>query len=173
MERLASFLTCLWLFASPASDKAASMKLPDFKGGKTGFTRLGPESTGIHFTNFVTEIRSITNRNLLSGSGVAAGDVDGDGKCDLYFCALEGRNVLYRNLGDWKFQDITERAGVACAGQDSTGAVFADVDGDGDLDLLVTGLGAGVRLFLNDGKGKFTEATKEAGLSSKKGSTSM
>ena len=56
---------------------------------------------------------------------------------------------------------------------DSTGAVFADVDGDRDLDLLVTGLGSGARLFVNDGKGKFAERTVEAGLKSKAGSMSM
>lgn len=131
------------------------------------------ESTGILFTNQVADTRSITNRNLLSGSGVAAGDIDGDGLPDLYFCGLDNDNVLYRNLGNWKFQDITASAGVACPNTDATGAVFSDVDGDGDLDLLVNTLGQGTRLFLNDGKGHFTEATKEAGLASTHGSMSM
>src|SRR5207247_1227429 len=54
----------------------------------------------------------------------------------------------------------------------STGAVFADVDGDGDLDLLVNRLGDGTRLFLNDGKGYFTESLN-CGLARKFGSTSM
>src|SRR5205809_5182361 len=86
---------------------------------------------------------------------------------------MESGNRLYRNLGGWRFADITDQAGVRCAGQDSTAAVFADVDGDGDLDLLVNSLGGGTRLFLNDGKGHFTEATKEAGLASTSGSMSM
>ncbi len=130
-------------------------------------------ATGITFTNLLAESRSLTNQIYLNGSGVAAGDVDGDGWCDLYFCSLDGPNALYRNLGDWKFADITAAAGVACADQASAGAVLADIDGDGDLDLLVTAIGRGVRLFLNDGKGKFQEATEQAGLGGATGSMSM
>ena len=141
--------------------------------GKTGFQKLDARELGILFTNQISQTRSILNRNLLNGSGLAAGDVDGDGWCDLYFCGLDSDNVLYRNLGDWKFEDITQAAGVACPNQDSTGAVFADVDADGDLDLLVTALGRGVRLFQNDGHGRFREITDPAGLSSKAGSMSM
>lgn len=143
------------------------------QSGHTGFSRLPGTTTGILFTNRLAEFRSITNRVLLSGSGVAAGDVDGDGLCDLYFCGLDADNVLYRNLGNWKFEDITAQAGVACPNLDATGAVFADVDGDGDLDLLVTTLGGGLKIFLNDGHGKFKEVTDEAGVTSKSGSMSM
>src|SRR5204863_7934688 len=103
---------------------------------------------------------------------VAAGDVDGDGLVDLYFCGLDNNNVLYRNRGNWKFEDVTASAGVACSNQYSTAAVFADVDGDGVLDLLVNALGGGTRLFLNDGKGKFTEAA-DRGLWRRYGSTSL
>ena len=147
-------------------------ELPVASTGKTGFTLLPGSSTGILFTNSVSVERGIENRNLLSGSGVAAGDVDGDGKCDLFFAGM-GRSALYRNLGDWKFQDITEASGVACAGQDSTGAVFADIDGDGDLDLLVNSLGNGVRVFENDGRGRFKEVTGTAGTASKSGGMSL
>src|SRR5438128_10389187 len=135
--------------------------------GKTGFTLLPPEATGIFFTNFITDQRSVTNQNLLNGSGVALGDVDGDGLCDIYLCRLDGNNNrMYRNLGDWKFEDITDSAGVGCGSQNSTGAVFADIDGDGDLDLLVNSMGGGTRVFENDGRGHFKEVTAQAGIAS-------
>jgi hypothetical protein len=127
--------------------------------GTPGFTLLEPGRTGIAFTNHLSDANAANNRILENGSGVALGDVDGDGWCDVYFCRLEGDNALYRNRGDGTFEDLTARAGVACPGQASTGAVFADLDGDGDLDLLVNGLGAGTRMFRNDGQGHFTEDT--------------
>ena len=141
--------------------------------GKIGFKRLNGLDTGILFTNSISDERSLTNRNLLSGSGVALGDVDGDGLCDIFFCRLGGPNKLYRNLGNWKFQDITEEAGVACGNQDYTAAVFADIDGDGDLDLLVNSLGGGTRVFENDGHGHFKEITVTSGVGSTAGSMSM
>jgi hypothetical protein len=104
--------------------------------GRIGFTCLPPEATGIDFTNRLSDAKAAENQIRLNGSGVALGDVDGDGWCDIYLCGLEGDNALYRNLGDWRFTNVTAQAGVACSGQYSTGATFADIDGDGDLDLL-------------------------------------
>ena len=142
--------------------------------GHTGFTLLPPDATGLWFTNFITDERAVTNQNLLNGSGVALGDVDGDGRCDIYLCRLDGReNKLYRNLGNWKFEDITEAAGVGCGGQNSTGAVLADIDGDGDLDLLVASMDGGIRVFENDGHAHFREITDRAGVRSKNSGTSM
>ena len=140
---------------------------------KTGFALLPGAATGISFTNTLTVERKKANANLMNGSGVALGDYDGDGLCDIYLCNLNGTNALYRNLGNWKFKDTTREADVACPGQTSTGAVFADIDGDGDLDLLVTSMGGPNACFLNDGKGRFTNVTAAAGLVSKLGSTSM
>ena len=138
-----------------------------------GFTRMPPHQTGVAFTNTLAESRYLTNQIYLNGSGLALGDVDGDGRCDLYLCGLDNANALYRNLGDWRFTDITASAGVACDGQASTGAVLVDLDGDSDLDLLVNGVAAGTRLFLNDGKGRFREATETSGLNRRGGSTSL
>ncbi|PYJ57075.1 MAG: hypothetical protein DME24_20250 [Verrucomicrobia bacterium] len=149
-----------------------SAQLPVAKSGSTGFMLLPPSVTGIGFTNQLSDTNAALNQIRLNGSGVAAGDLDGDGRVDLYFCGLDNSNVLYRNLGQWKFEDITARAGVACPGQYSTGAVFADIDGDGDVDLLVNALGGGTRLFLNDGQGHFTEST-DSGLIRRQGSMSM
>jgi hypothetical protein len=115
--------------------------------------------TGVAFTNHLADRSVAYNRILENGSGVALGDIDGDGDCDLYFCRLEGSNALYRNLGDWRFEEIAVAAGVLCPDQYSTGAVFADIDGDDDADLLVNSIGGGTRAFLNDGGGTFSELT--------------
>jgi enediyne biosynthesis protein E4 len=155
----------------PASGyRLAELAVP--AAGQAGFTLLTPGTTGISLTNAVPEEDTFVNSLLNDGSGVAAGDVDGDGWCDLYFCRLQRGNALYRNLGNWRFEDVTAAAGVACEGQASTGATFADVDGDGDLDLLVNCRGGGTRLFLNDGKGRFQECT-DCGLVRRFGATSM
>jgi len=140
--------------------------------GQPGFTQLSPATTGIAFTNSFNPIISANNQILENGAGVALGDVDGDGWCDVFLCGSERPSALYRNLGNWKFEEITKSAGVACAGQFTTGAAFADVDGDGDLDLLVNGIGVGTRLFLNDGHGHFTEDNL-SGLARTFGATSL
>ena len=140
--------------------------------GKPGFTLLPPADTGIGFTNRLTDAMVAANRLLENGSGVALGDVDGDGWVDIYFCRLDGGNVLYRNLGGWKFEEVTAASGVACPGQFSTGCALADIDGDGDLDLLVNSLGGGTRAFFNDGRGRFTEVA-DPKLAKKSGATSM
>jgi hypothetical protein len=131
--------------------------------GHAGFTLMDPRDTGIDFTNTLSDQNAAQNQIRLNGSGVALGDVDGDGLCDIFVCSLEGHVALYKNLGGWRFTNITAAAGLDFPGNFSTGATFADVDGNGTLDLLINGIGAGTRLFLNDGRGHFTEA-KDSGL---------
>jgi hypothetical protein len=141
--------------------------------GRTGFVQMESGQTGIRFTNSLDDRRIMENNNFMEGSGVALGDYDGDGWCDIYFCAIDGANTLYRNLGGWKFEDVTARAGVGGMGWASTGAVFADIDGDGDLDLIVSSLGQGTHCFSNLGDGRFRDVTAEAGLSSRTGSLGL
>jgi enediyne biosynthesis protein E4 len=114
--------------------------------------------TGVRFTNELSGEAEAANNNLLNGSGVALGDYDGDGWCDIFLCNLNGISRLYRNLGDWKFADVTEAAGLANTNLLARGATFADVNGDGKPDLLVSYSGKGVRLFLNEGAGHFRDA---------------
>ena len=88
--------------------------------------------------------------------GVSVGDIDGDGLDDLYVSQPEGLpNRLFRNKGDGTFEDVTEAAGLAVLDRTSQ-SLFADVDNDGDQDLILL-TRSGPLLFLNDGKGHFTQ----------------
>ena len=147
--------------------------LVERSGAREGFTLMAGSRTGVQFTNQISVERSLTNHVLLNGSGVACGDVDGDGRVDIFFCGIDGDNALYLNQGDWKFREVAAEAGVACPGLDCTGAALADVDGDGDLDLLIGTLGQGIRLFLNDGKGRFTDVSATSGLGGRGGNMSL
>lgn len=130
-----------------------------------GFSTMQAEATGLAFANPLPPSRHFTNQILLNGSGVAAGDVDGDGWCDVFFAGLSGRSALFRNEGNWKFRNVTAAVGLgACATLDATGTAFADVDGDGDLDLIVNSVGQGTHLFVNDGRGQFAAPATDAVL---------
>ena len=95
---------------------------------------------------------------------MAASDVDGDGHCDLYFSSIDAPNRLFRNLGDWRFEDVTASAGVGCGEFDATACVLADLNGDTLPELLVNTMYQGLRLFRNLGNFKFEEMTQQAGL---------
>lgn len=126
--------------------------------GHAGFFRLSASQTGLVPQGKYTPLMNVAIRET-GHSGLAVGDVDGDGLVDLYVCGMDIANALYRNQGNWQFEDITDQAGVACRGWRLSGAVFADVDGDGDLDLILTSLlDCRNFLFLNDGRGTFTES---------------
>lgn len=114
-------------------------------------------TTGIRFQNTVSESALVGNRILGQGAGVALGDVDGDGWVDVFLARTEGCSALYRNLGNWHFEDITRSAGVGACDRHSTGAAFADVDGNGTLDLVLLSTTGPNAIFLNDGHGHFTE----------------
>ena len=86
--------------------------------------------------------------------GVSVGDADGDGLDDVYVAQPYGfPNRLYRARGDGTFEDVTEKAGLGLL-EDTQHSLFADVDNDGDQDLLVV-ISSGPVLFLNDGEGRF------------------
>jgi hypothetical protein len=122
--------------------------------------------SGITFRpQIVDEQRKLLQVNHFDhGNGIAVADVDVDGLLDIYFVSQVGGNQLWRNLGGGRFEDITERAGVALSDRICVSASFADIDNDGDADLFVTSVRGGNALFENDGAGHFVEITREAGL---------
>jgi len=140
--------------------------------GEVGFEKRDPSNTGISFENTLRTESILENRVLMNGSGVAAGDINGDGLVDLYFARLDGPNRLYQNVGGWTFKDITSEAGVELGGRHSTGATFADVNGDERLDLLVSTVSDGVHLYMNKGRGRLQKVENKA-LQGEIGSTTM
>ncbi len=123
--------------------------------------------SGIDFRNFL--FRHRTNLYIETGAGVALADYDGDGLIDVYLTGSDVANKLYRNLGDLKFEDVTDAAGVDGRINDtvvlSSGASFADIDNDGDLDLFVCNMAAPNLLYVNQGDGTFTEQTYQRAVS--------
>lgn len=175
--RLFSFSTLLlFLLLASCEQDSKEVSQPTIASVSGSFNRLDSETTGIDFKNHVEE--NFTNffarfQYVYNGGGVAIGDIDGDGLSDLYFTANEESNRLYRNLGDLKFEDITQQAGVTGAGGWDNGTVMADVNGDGHLDIYVCRGGskdnspAAERqnlLYINNGAGQFREAAAEYGL---------
>ena len=141
---------------------------------KNHFTSLASVQTNITFTN------QLENKELFNilyylyyynGGGVATGDINNDGLPDIYFTAnSKGNNKLYLNRGNFSFEDITDKAGVAGTADWCSGVTMADVNGDGFLDIYVAaisqhhGLAGHNEFFINDGKGHFTESAAMYGL---------
>jgi hypothetical protein len=134
------------------------------------FERVSPEASGVRFSNTLPQDSAANIVGYLyyyNGGGVAAGDIDGDGLLDLYFTSNLGANRLYRNLGNFRFEDVTARAGVADTVGWKSGVTMADVNGDRHLDIYVSGVderGGRNVLYMNDGDGTFTDRTDEYGL---------
>jgi hypothetical protein len=118
---------------------ASCTRGPDNSAAGTIFTLLSPDITNISFINkidYTEEFNTYTYRNFYNGAGVGLADLNNDGLIDIYFCSNQTGNKLYLNKGDFKFEDITEKAGVGCLGSWSTGVTIADVNGDGWNDIM-------------------------------------
>ncbi|MGZ8921606.1 MAG: FG-GAP repeat domain-containing protein, partial [Limisphaerales bacterium] len=150
-----------------------AMALTNIGGSSNGFHLLDPNFTQVIFTNELKETRAATNRTLYNGSGLATGDIDDDGLIDVVFVGLESQIQVFKNLGGWVFSNVTGTSGLRLTNVVCRGVTLADLDGDGALDLLVTANHRGVLSWRNDGQGKFTEITREAGTASSFGSLTV
>src|SRR5680860_1100494 len=143
------------------------------------FKNPPPKETGITFENTLTETDDLNILDYLyfyNGGGVAIGDVNNDSLPDIFFSGNQVKNRLYLNKGDLKFEDITEKAGVAGNSTWNTGAVMGDVNGDGLLDIYVcavvgiNGFNGYNELYINNGPSTdsgavtFTESAAKYGL---------
>ncbi len=137
------------------------------------FTRILSDQSGINFNNFIQEnkdINDFTYGYLYNGGGVCVGDINNDGLPDLYFSGNMVQNKLYLNLGNFKFKDITDSAGVSGGFGYKTGVTMVDINGDGFIDIYVCK--SALRdpdsrrnmLFINNGNLTFTDKAKEYGL---------
>ena len=139
----------------------------------TLFSLLPADSTGITFRNDIVDNENFnifSYRNFYNGGGVATGDINNDGLPDVFLTANMGANKLYVNKGNFKFDDISEKAGIAEKEKWSTGVVMADVNADGWLDIYVCnagykkGLNTKNALFINNKNGTFTDSAQAYGL---------
>jgi len=126
------------------------------------------EAAGLEYKHGFSETNTGSAHDRRSNSaGVAAGDYDGDGWIDLYIpTGTNGPNLLFRNLGNGTFEETGSAAGVTLTGEENTGATFADLNGDGWLDLIVLGMnGTQPSLFMNIGNGTFEDISADSGFS--------
>ncbi|MDH5250866.1 MAG: VCBS repeat-containing protein [Cyclobacteriaceae bacterium] len=137
------------------------------------FTPISSDISGIRFTNnllFDKDFNIYTYRNYYNGGGVALGDINNDGLVDVYLTGNISPNKLFLNRGNFKFEEITEKAGVTGKAAWSTGVSMADVNGDGLIDIYVCNSGdikgdnKQNELFINNGDLTFTERAEEYGI---------
>lgn len=137
------------------------------------FSSVSARKSGIDFENrldYNKDFNIYTYRNFFNGGGVAIGDINNDGLVDIYFTANMQHNRLYLNKGNFRFEDITDKAGVAGKRAWSTGVSMADVNGDGLLDIYVCNSGdikgdnKENELFINNGDLTFSEKAHDYGL---------
>jgi hypothetical protein len=137
------------------------------------FERLDDKKTGIDFANTLTDTEDANILDYLyfyNGGGVAVGDINNDDLVDVFFTSNQGDNKLYVNQGNFQFKDITEKAGIKQTSDWNTGVSFADVNGDGLLDIYIcavvgiNGFKGHNELYINNGYETFSEQSKAFGV---------
>jgi len=137
------------------------------------FESLPSSKTGVNFKNKIIEDarqNALTYQNLYNGGGTAAGDINNDGLEDIYFVSNTQQNRLYLNQGNFKFIDITAKAGVGGRPGWKSGTAMVDINGDGLLDIYVCYSGKTQpemrknQFFINQGNLTFLDKAREMGL---------
>lgn len=151
-----------------------SCKRKDVPDSRAALFQLLPSSqTGITFENKVSDtgiFDIFKYRNFYNGGGVAIGDVNNDGKPDVFFTSNQGECKLYINKGNWKFEDVTAKAGVKGYHRWHTGVTMVDINGDGWLDIYISNSGGmpgashDNELYVNQKDGTFKEEAPKYGL---------
>lgn len=139
-----------------------------------GLELLSSEQTGIDFNNAIKESKNFNHyfySQIYVGSGVAIGDINNDGLPDIFFGGNQVIDKLYLNKGDFQFEDITRKSGVAKNAGWSWGVTMADVNADGYLDIYVSRNGNSLdikkrrnQLYINNQDLTFTESAISYGL---------
>lgn len=139
----------------------------------TLFRLLPSSETGIHFNNRVKDTKEFNifkYRNFYNGGGVAIGDVNHDGRPDIFFTSNQHENQLYLNKGDWKFEEVAAKSGLTSTHHWHTGVTMVDINGDGWLDIYVCNGGdipgddRANELYINQRNGQFKEEAHAYGL---------
>ena len=152
--------------AQPAAGiTSVALNAPAVRPANVLFERRPAQQTGLEVVHeFPTNVPFELLQDQASGGGVCLGDYDDDGDADVFVTNYDRGNRLYRNLGNWRFQDVTSQAGVSGLGRWCSGATFVDIDNDGDLDLSVSVFNGPNLLYVNQGDGSFREQAKTFGL---------
>ncbi|MEO5999250.1 MAG: VCBS repeat-containing protein, partial [Chitinophagaceae bacterium] len=163
------FLFLLFLLVSSCNNKSDTL-----------FTLMNKDNTGVNFRNMLLESDEFNVMNysyFYNGGGVAIGDINNDGLEDLLFTGNMVKNRLFLNKGDFKFEDITAKSGIANMEGWCTGATMVDINEDGNIDIYIS-RSADINparrknlLFINNGDLTFTEKADAYGLADKGYST--
>ncbi|MDG1572092.1 VCBS repeat-containing protein [Robiginitalea sp. M366] len=178
LKRISFFWSLCFLLASlgcSEQDTSRVESTAETLNTEPVFTQVAPESSGITFENRIQEnvgtLENLFNYDYFyNGAGVGVADLNNDGLLDVFFCGNQVPNRLYFNKGNLTFEDVSETAGINQGKQWSNGVTFADLNGDGWLDIYVSQGGPNPRLrrknllFLNQQDGTFTEVAEAYGL---------